>query len=158
MQKTAMYPGSFDPITFGHLDVIKRALKIFDKLIVAVGENTKKKHMFTAEERAEMVREATNGLPVEVEVFSGLIVDYAKSKKCSLIIRSLRAMSDFESEFQMAVMNRKLDEHIETVFLMTDKEFFYLNSSIVKEIAHHKGKVGCLVPKCVEEKIKEKLK
>ncbi len=154
--KFAIYPGSFDPITKGHLDVIKRALKTFDKLIIAVGNNGEKERLFTPEERAEMIKEATKGLKVDVEIFEGLLVEYAKSIDCHTIVRSLRAVSDFDYEFQMVVMNKEMHPDIETVFLMTDKEYFYLNSTSVKEIAKKHGKIDNLVPECVAKKLKEK--
>jgi pantetheine-phosphate adenylyltransferase len=154
--KTAIYPGSFDPITNGHLDIIKRALKLFDRLIVAVGANMEKNPLFSVKEREELISESTKGLNVEIDSFDGLLVDYAKKKKITTIVRSLRALSDFEYEFQMAVVNRKLAPDMESVFLMTDKDYFFLNSSVVKQIAMHHGNVSCFVPKNVEKKLKEK--
>lgn len=156
--KTAIYPGSFDPATNGHIDIIKRALKIFDKLIIAVLENPEKKPFFSAAERKEMLKASTQNLNVEIDSFNGLLVEYCKKKGCSTIIRSLRAVSDFEYEFQMAVINRKLNPGIETAFLMTDKEYFYLSSSIVKQVARDKGDISNLVPPVVREKLKEKFK
>jgi pantetheine-phosphate adenylyltransferase len=154
--KVAIYPGSFDPITKGHLDIIERGLKVFDKLIVAVGESEQKRGLFSVRERMDMIGEVCNGLNVEVDSFKGLLVDYLKKKKCNIVVRALRAISDFENEFQMAITNRKLDPDIEIVFLMTDKEYIYLSSSIVKEIAKHNGDITNFVPKQVEEKLKEK--
>ena len=156
--KTAIYPGTFDPVTLGHIDIIKRGLKIFDRIIVAVGVNEDKKSLFAPEERIEMIEENVKGMPVEVESFSSLLVDYAKSKGTNIIIKGLRAMSDFESEFQMAITNRKLNKDFETVFLMTDKEYFYLSSSLAKEVARLGGEFKCLVPENVEKKFKGKFK
>lgn len=156
--KAAVYPGSFDPITNGHLDIIERGLKVFDKLIIAVGESEEKKGLFSVDERMDMIKEACRGMNIEVDSFKGLLVDYLKKKKCKIVIRALRAISDFENEFQMAITNRNLDPGIEVVFLMTGKEYFYLSSSIVKEIAKHNGNITNFVPEAVEEKLKEKFK
>ncbi len=155
--KTAVYPGSFDPVTNGHIDVIERALKIFDKVIVTVGDNPEKKPAFTIEERVEMLKECTKDMKnLEVDSFSGLLLDYAKSKKADIIIRGLRAVSDFEFEFQRALLNRAIDNEIETVFIMTKEDYVYLNSSIVREMARFGGKVNGLVPKHVEEQLRKK--
>lgn len=155
--KLAVYPGSFDPVTNGHIDVIERALKIFDKVIVAVGDNPGKKPLFSSKERVEMLRESTKHLKnLEIDNFSGLLLDYAKSKNSKIIIRGLRAVSDFEFEFQRALLNRVVDSGIETVFIMTKEDYVYLNSSIIKEIAMFNGKVKGLVPKIVEKKLREK--
>jgi pantetheine-phosphate adenylyltransferase len=156
--KCAIYPGTFDPITFGHIDIIKRALKIFDKIIVAVGENKNKNPLFTANERVAMIKEITKGMNVAVESFSGLLVDFAKEKKCSMVIRSLRAVSDFEYEFQMNVLNRQMNSDLEMLFFMTDKEYFYLSSSAIKEIAIKGGNISSMVPKAVEKRIWEKVR
>src|SRR3989338_5706665 len=158
MTKLAIYPGSFDPITNGHLDIIKRALKIFDKIIIAVGENPNKKYLFTAEERKGMIKDAAKGLNVEVDHFSGLLVDFAAKKKASAIIRGLRAVSDFDSEFQMAIMNRKLNEQIETVFIMTRGMYSHLSASVVKEAALLGANLDGMIPSYVEKKLKEKFK
>jgi len=158
MPKLAIYPGSFDPVTNGHLDVLKRALKIFDKVIIAVGENPNKEYLFTAKERMDMLKHATNGLNVEIDHFKGLLIDFAKSKKATAIIRGLRAVSDFDVEFQAALMNRKLDNKIETIFIMTRGMYCYLSSSIVKEAASLGSKVNGMVPDYVKEKLKEKFK
>jgi pantetheine-phosphate adenylyltransferase len=154
--KTAIYPGTFDPITNGHLDIIKRALKIFDKVIVAVGENKSKNPLFSAEERVAVIKEVTKGMNVGVESFDGLLVDFANKKRCNRIIRSLRAVSDFEYEFQMNVINRQLNPELETLYLMTDKEYFYLSSSMVKELAKKNADISGLVPKAVKNRLKEK--
>ncbi|MGB9762368.1 MAG: pantetheine-phosphate adenylyltransferase, partial [Caldimicrobium thiodismutans] len=149
--KIAIYPGTFDPITNGHLDLIKRALQFFDKIIVAIGENPAKKPLFTIDERIYMVKEALIEADlrdrVEVESFSGLLVDFAKMKGASVIIRGLRAVSDFEYEMQLALMNRKLSNSIDTIFLMPSLRYIFLSSSIIKEAARFGGKVDDLVPK-----------
>ncbi|MBW2977177.1 pantetheine-phosphate adenylyltransferase [Candidatus Woesearchaeota archaeon] len=155
--RTAVYPGSFDPVTNGHIDVIKRALNMFDRVIVAVGDNPGKKPAFTTKERIEMLKECTSGMEnIEIGSFSGLLLDYVKSKGSKIVIRGLRAVSDFDFEFQRALMNRVVDDEIETIFIMTKEDYVYLNSSIVKEMAMFGGKVSGLVPKIVEEKLKEK--
>ena len=155
--KTAIYPGSFDPVTNGHIDVIERALKIFDKVIVTVGDNPEKGPTFTTEERIEMLKESTKDLKnVEIDSFSGLLLDYVKSKNSKIIIRGLRAVSDFESEFQRALLNRVVDDEIDTIFIMTKEHYVYLNSSIVKEMAMFGGNINGLVPEIVEKKLKEK--
>jgi len=157
MEKIAVYPGSFDPITNGHINLIERALKIFSKLIVAVAVNAAKTPLFTVEERVEMIKEATQNNPhVIVDSFEGLLVDYVASKDINAIIRGLRAMSDFEYEFQMTFMNRKLDRNIETIFMMTGLRWFFVNSRIIKEVAIAGGSVKGLVPDFVCEKLKEK--
>jgi len=155
MTKVAIYPGSFDPITNGHLDVLKRALKIFDKVIVAVGENPDKEYLFSQKERVEMIKKSTKGLNVEVDHFSGLLVKYAKKKKANAIVRGLRAVSDFDYEFQIALMNRKLCRDIETVFIMTRGMYSYLSASLVKESARLGANLSGMVPKVVEEKFKK---
>ena len=155
--KTAVYPGSFDPVTNGHIDVIERALKIFDKVIVAVGDNPDKKPLFSTKERLEMLRESTKHLKnIEIDSFSGLLLEYVKNKNSRIIIRGLRVVSDFEFEFQRALLNRVADDKIETVFIMTKESYVFLDSSIVKEMAMFKGIVNGLVPKIVEKKLKEK--
>ena len=154
--KTAVYPGSFDPVTNGHIDVIERALKIFDKVIVAVGDNPGKKPLFTTRERIDMLRESTKSLKnVEIDSFSGLLLNYVKSKNSKIIIRGLRAVSDFEFEFQRALLNRVVDSGIETIFIMTKEHYVYLNSSIIKEIAMFGGNINGMVPGIVEKKLKE---
>jgi len=155
--KTAVYPGSFDPVTNGHIDVIERALKIFDKVIVTVGDNPGKKPTFTTEDRIEMLKECTKDLKnIEIDSFQGLLLDFVKSKNSKIIIRGLRAVSDFEFEFQRALLNRVVNDEIETIFIMTKEHYVYLNSSIVKEMAMFGGKLNGLVPEIVEKKLKEK--
>lgn len=158
MSKLAICPGSFDPVTNGHLDVLKRALKIFDKIVIAVGENPNKKYLFSAKERIDMLEISTKGLNVEIDHFSGLLIDFAKKKKATAIVRGLRAMSDFDSEFQTALMNRKIDSKIETVFIMTRGMYSYLSSSLVKEVASLGSKLNGMVPALVEKRLKEKFK
>jgi len=143
----AIYPGSFDPFTLGHLDLVSRGLAVFDRLVVAVVNNPQKTSLFTAEERVEMIRETLDFNPrVEVEAFDGLLIQYVRSKGAKVILRGLRAVSDFEYEFQMAQMNRHLEPGIETFFMMTGQNFFYLNSRLVKEVARLGGSVQGLVP------------
>lgn len=157
--KTAVYPGSFDPVTNGHIDVIQRALKVFDRVVVAVLENKSKQPLFTIEERLDMAKQALANLKnVEVESFSGLLVDYLKKKKTAFTIRGLRAMSDFDYEFQMAIANKNMNPEIETIFIATDKKYFYLNSRLVKELARLGGPLSDLVPKHVEDALREKFK
>ncbi|MBW2974440.1 pantetheine-phosphate adenylyltransferase [Candidatus Woesearchaeota archaeon] len=156
MKKTAVYPGSFDPVTDGHLDVLKRALKIFDKVVVAVGENPDKQYLFTSKERVDMIENVVKGMDVEVDHFSGLLIGFAVKKKANAIVRGLRAVSDFDSEFQNALMNRKLNDNIETVFIMTRGMYSYLSSSLVKEAAGLGARLNGMVPAYVEKKLKEK--
>ncbi len=154
--KRAVYPGSFDPITNGHLDIIERAICLFDEVYVAVISNPEKqKPFYPLEDRIGMLKEATKGKKnVKIDAFDGLLVDYAKKIKASAIVRGLRAVSDFDFEFQMALTNRRMSPEIETVFLMTDYKYSYLSSSIVKQIAHLKGNIRGLVPKNVEKCLK----
>jgi pantetheine-phosphate adenylyltransferase len=155
--KIGVYPGTFDPITYGHIDILRRSLRIFDKVIIAVAPNTKKKPLFPIEERYEMIREATRSISsVKIEIFEGLLAEYMKRKKAHAIIRGLRAISDFEHEFLMALMNRKLDSDVETVFLMPSEEYSYITSSAIKEVASFGGKLKDLVPPIVIRKLKEK--
>ena len=156
--QTAIYPGSFDPITNGHLDIIERASKLCDKVIVAVLKNTNKNPMFTLEERVALIEEVVAPLNnVTVECFSGLLVDYAKQHNANVIIKGLRAVSDFEYEFQMALMNRKLSPDVETIFLMTSSKNSYLSSSIVKEVAKFGGCIEGLVPENIKQAILNKI-
>ncbi len=155
--KTAVYPGTFDPITNGHIDIIKRALNIFDKVIIAISVDSPKKPLFTVEERIKMISEAVKDIQsIEIDSFSGLLVDYAKKTNAIAIIRGLRAVSDFEYEFQMALMNRRLNEKIETVFLMPNEKFTYLNSSIVREVVSLGGDISEFVPENVKNELKKK--
>ncbi len=159
MLRIAIYPGSFDPITNGHIDIIKRSLSLFDRVIIAVNDNPPRKFLFTTKERVEMIREALHPFNrIEVESFQGLLVNYAKTKKANFIIRGLRALSDFEYEFQMYLMNKKLNPEIEIVCFMTNQEFFYLSSSIIKEISELRGTIKNFVPEGVREKLLEKFK
>ena len=155
--RTVIYPGSFDPLTNGHLDVIQRATKLFDRVIVAVAKNESKSPLFTLAERVELVGGCIGHLPnVEVDSFDGLLVEYAEKCSAQAIIRGLRAVSDFEFEFQMALMNRKLDAAVETIFLMPKEEYTYLSSRIVKEIARLGGDVSGFVPACVAKALSRK--
>lgn len=153
----AVYPGSFDPVTNGHLDIIRRAAKIFDRLVVAVLNNTSKNPLFTVEERTDLLRRVTRDFPnVEIDSFNDLLVNYVMERRASLVIRGLRAVSDFELELQMASTNRKLNGNVETFFMATTPEYSYLSSSIVKEIARFHGPVEGLVPAEVEEMLRQK--
>jgi len=155
--KLVIYPGTFDPITNGHISLISRALKIFDKLVVAILNNHKKVPLFSLDERMAMLKEVLKGYPnVEIDTFKGLLVDYVLQKKSNVIIRGLRALSDFEYEFQMALMNRKLKQEVQSVFLMTDYKWFYTSSTIIKEAASMNGDISGLVPPVVCRKVKEK--
>lgn len=155
---TAIYPGSFDPITNGHLDLIERGCKIFDHLIVAVLVNIEKRPLFTVEERVEMLREATRHCTnVSVDTFDGLLVDYAVRRQARVILRGVRAISDYENELQMALMNRKMDSNLETVFMMPAVGYTYLSSRLVREVCHLGGNVSGLVPPIVEERLRAKV-
>jgi pantetheine-phosphate adenylyltransferase len=159
MKRTAIYTGSFDPLTNGHLDVIQRAAKLFDRVIVAVAVNESKYPLFTLAERVAMVEKAVAHLPhVEADSFGGLLVNYAQKQKAAAIVRGLRAVSDFEFEFQLALMNRKLDENIETIFMMPKDTYTFLSSRIVKEICRLGGDVSSFVPANVQTAMKKKLK
>jgi len=156
-RKTAIYPGFFDPITNGHLSIVSRGLDIFDRVIIAILHNPKKEPLFTVEERMVMIQETLKGNPnIEVDSFDGLLVDYVVHKRAHIILRGLRALSDFEYEFQMALMNRKLNRNVQSVFLMTDYKWFYISSTIIKEAASFGGDVSGLVPEIVNHKLKEK--
>jgi len=153
-----VYPGSFDPITNGHLDIIERASYICDKLIVAVGNNESKRPAFTVEERVEMIRESIGEREnIEVTSFTGLLADFAKKVGAGAVIKGLRAMSDFEYEFQMALLNKKLAPELETLFMMTSVQYSFLSSSAVKEIARNGGCIDGLVPDCIKDRITGKL-
>lgn len=159
MARIAIYPGSFDPVTYGHLDVMKRAARIFDKVVVAVANNASKKYLFSLSERADMVRQATKGMKgIEVDEFEGLVTNFAKKHKTNILIRGLRMTSDFEYEFQMALTNRHLAENIETVFLMPSEGFSFLSSTLLREVAKLDADVSSFVPKCVEKRLRERLK
>lgn len=153
-----IYPGSFDPITNGHLDLIERGRRLFDRLEVAILTNIEKAPLFTIQERVEMLREVTAGMPnVSVDIFSGLLVDYAKRKKAKAILRGIRAFSDYEYELQMALMNRKLEPTVETVFLMPAESYTYVSSRLVKEVLLLGGSVKNLVPAAVERRLQQKI-
>jgi pantetheine-phosphate adenylyltransferase len=157
--RIAIYPGSFDPLTNGHLDVVQRAAKLFDRVIVAVAKNESKHPLFAQAEREALVKAAVKGLAnVETDSFDGLLVDYVAAKKARAIVRGLRAVSDFEFEFQLALMNRKLDENIETIFMMPKDTYTFLSSRIVKEIARLGGDVSPFVPPHVQAALRKKLK
>ncbi|BCR04981.1 phosphopantetheine adenylyltransferase [Desulfuromonas versatilis] len=153
----AVYPGSFDPITYGHLDIICRGLEVFDTLIVAVARNSSKKSLFTIEERVEMIRKAVGDNPrLKVDTFEGLLVDYVIRQGARVILRGLRAVSDFEYEFQIAQMNHTVQKEVETLFMMTSVPYGYLSSSIVKEMALLKGPIDSFVPPAVQEALEKK--
>jgi pantetheine-phosphate adenylyltransferase len=158
MTRRAIYPGSFDPVTNGHLDVIDRARKLFDEVIVAVAHNDQKHPLFPLDERLRLIKGALGKIKnVEVAPLDGLLVDFAKTRKATAVIRGLRAISDFEFEFQMALMNRKLESTVETIFLMPKEEYTYLSSRIVKEIARLGGDVKDFVPARVADALRKKL-
>ncbi|MFQ6082569.1 MAG: pantetheine-phosphate adenylyltransferase [Candidatus Aminicenantia bacterium] len=158
MERIAIYPGSFDPITNGHVDIIERGVKIFDKIIIAALENPEKNYFFSVEERVEIIRRIfSNRENIEVESFKGLLVDFAKNKNAQVVIRGLRAISDFEYEFQMALMNRKLNPDIETFFMTPKIDYSYLSSRLVKEIYMLGGCIKDLVPPIVEEELRKKI-
>lgn len=156
--RLAIYPGTFDPITNGHLDLLTRALKLFDRIVISIARNPAKTPLFTEQERIALVRSVVGKNPrVTVEAFEGLLVDYVQAKKATAIVRGLRAISDFEYEFQMALMNRKLNTTVETVFLMPNEKYTYLNSSIIREIARLGGDVRSFVPPVVVRALKQKM-
>ncbi|MBM7115931.1 pantetheine-phosphate adenylyltransferase [Archangium primigenium] len=154
--RIAIYPGSFDPLTNGHLSIIHRALQMFDRVIVAVAVNPKKTPLFSEEERKAFIREACPDPRVEVDAFHGLLVEYAKSRQVNVLLRGLRAVSDFEYEFQLANMNRKLAPGVETVFMMTGEDYFYVSSNLVREVALFGGDVEGLVPPTVFQALRAK--
>ena len=157
--RRAIYPGSFDPVTNGHLDVIERARKLFDEVIVAVAHNDEKQPLFTLQERLDLLKETVGGIEnIRIAHFEGLLVDFATAEKAGAVIRGLRAVSDFEFEFQMALMNRKLEGNVETMFLMPKEEYTYLSSRIVKEIARLGGDVSAFVPTPVAKGLQQKFK
>ena len=160
MKKTvAIYPGTFDPVTNGHIDIIKRALKLFNKLIVAVAHNPQKTPMFTQEERVSFIRKATRGWKnLEIDSFDDLLINYARKKGANVIIRGLRAISDFDFELQMGLMNRTLDKSLETIFMIPSEEYSFLSSKIIKEIASFNGEIEDHVPSSVAKGLKKKFK
>jgi pantetheine-phosphate adenylyltransferase len=159
MGKVAIYPGSFDPITYGHVDIVERALEIFDKVIVAIADNAEKRPLFSIEERLRMAKIIFRDTPnVIVDSFKGLLVDYVAKTNAKVILRGLRATSDFEYEFHMASMNRSLDTHLDTLFMMTSKDYFFVSSRTIKEVAKLGGGVVGLVPDLVVRRLKEKFK
>jgi pantetheine-phosphate adenylyltransferase len=157
---TAIYPGSFDPITFGHIDILERCARLFGRVVLAIITNPQKAPLFTAEERRAMIREIVEPrFPnVEIDVFHGLLVEYARQRNANVIVRGIRAVTDYEYEFQMALMNRHLEPQIETVFMMPSESYSYLSSHIVKEVAELGGSVSGLVPPSVEARLKERFK
>ena len=157
--KVAIYPGSFDPITYGHIDIVERGLEIFNKVILAIAENEEKRPLFSVEERLQMVKTVFKDTPhVIVDSFKGLLVDYVAKTNAVVILRGLRATSDFEYEFHMASMNRSLDTHLDTLFMMTSKDYFFVSSRTIKEVARLGGAVEGLVPDLVVRRLKEKFK
>lgn len=158
MPRTALYPGSFDPVSNGHVDLIERASNIYDKVIVAVANNLHKKPLFTAEERCQMLKDAVRDIDnVEVRSFDGLVVNFAKKNNIKVLLRGLRMVSDFEYEFQLALTNRRLAHDIETVFLMPSEQFSFLSSTLLKESAALGADISMFVPQCVEQKLKDRL-
>ena len=159
MSEKAIYPGSFDPVTYGHIDLIKRATQIFDEVIVAVARNVRKKPLFDLDQRVEMLKQATKDIKnIKVTSFDGLVIDYAHSQKINVIIRGVRMISDFEYEFQMALTNRKMAEDIETVFLMPSEGYSYLSSTLLKEAGFLGADLSAFVPDFVAEQLKKKLR
>jgi len=158
LKRIAIYPGSFDPVTNGHLDILERGLYIFDHVIMAILKNPSKSALFTVEERLEMLRESTKNMKnVKIDTFEGLLVDYAKSCNANAILRGMRAVSDFEYEFQLALMNRRFNREVQTVFLMTGLRWIYTSSSIIKEAARFNGDISGMVPPFVMNQLKSKM-
>jgi pantetheine-phosphate adenylyltransferase len=157
VSRKAVYAGSFDPLTNGHLDIIRRGLEVVDDLVVAVAVNTSKKGLFSFEERVNLLREALGDAPVEVVALDGLLIDFCRARNIAFMLRGLRAVSDFDSELQMANMNRKMAPEVDTIFLMTDDANFYVSSSLVREIASLGGEIRQFVPACVERALHAKL-
>lgn len=157
MTQVAIYPGSFDPITNGHLSLLRRGLQIFDKIIVAIAINPEKKPLFSLEERVDILKTVLQEYPrAQIDHFQGLLVEYVQKQDSNVVLRGLRALSDFEYEFQLALMNRKLSQKVQTVFMMTDYKWFYISSTIIKEAASLGGNVEGLVPEVVNQRLKEK--
>jgi len=157
--KIAIYPGSFDPVTLGHLSIIHRAAKLFDKLIVCVMVNFEKNPMFNAQERVELIKKVTADIPnVEVEHSAGLLADYVREKNACVVVKGLRAVSDFEKEFQMAIVNKKLNPALDTMFLTSDAEHMYLSSSVVREMAKYEQDLSCFLPECIIPEVEAKTK
>jgi pantetheine-phosphate adenylyltransferase len=157
MKKTALYPGTFDPVTYGHLDVIERSSQLFNNVIVAVAASSSKKTLFTVEERVDMLKKSTSKIKnIKISSFNSLMIDYAKKVGADIIVRGLRAVSDFEFEFQMALTNRKIADNITTLFLMPHEKYTYLNSTLVREIASFKGNVSDFVPAYVKKQLQKK--
>lgn len=155
-KRIALYPGTFDPVTNGHIDIMRRALNLFDRLVVGVALNPKKNPVFSLDQRVEFITEGTKGFKnIKVLAFDNLLIDFAISQKASVIIKGLRAVSDFEFELQMGLMNRNLNEKIETLFMIPSQEYSFLSSSFVREIAQHGGKIEKLVPRCVVQSLKK---
>lgn len=156
--KIALYAGTFDPITYGHLDIIDRSLKVYSKVVIAVAKNPKKTPLFTTDERLNLLREVTTDVErVEITAYGGLTVQFAREIGATSLVRGLRAVSDFEDEFKMALANRKLAEDIDTVFFMPSEQYFYLSSSLIKEIARMGGSIDCFAPKPVAEQVYTKM-
>lgn len=158
MKNRVVYPGTFDPITNGHIDIIKRAGKMFDEVIIAVAENKDKNPLFSLEERTEMVKNSVKNMKdIKVDSYKGLLIDYLKKVKRFIVIRGLRAFSDFEYEFQLNLINKRLGQRIEMIYMMPDETFLYISSSVIKELAYHNGPIKKFVPACVAKKLSEKL-
>ena len=159
MERFAIYPGSFDPVTYGHLDIMERAVRIYGKVLVAVADNPSKSYLFTLKDRVAIVREAARGMKgIQIASFEGLVTDFAKKRKTNVLVRGLRMTSDFEYEFQMALTNRRLAEDVETVFLMPSERFSFLSSSLIKEAAMLGADISSFVPKSVEKRLRERLR